>query len=120
MKTATFYKEGGRIVSVVSGPENCVAATAEDIGYNYVFGTGNIETDYVRDGRIEARPPCPAEISQRVLSSLPVPCTIKVRDVEYSCTDGTAELEFDQPGSYLVIVQAWPYLDKEFTIENPA
>jgi len=48
------------------------------------------------------------------------PCTIAINGTEYHCDSSTADLELFHPGVYKVKVTAWPYLDREFTIENPA
>ena len=47
------------------------------------------------------------------------PCTITVGKATYSCTDTVAELSFEHVGKFQVTVEAWPYLNKEFTVENP-
>ena len=73
-----------------------------------------------RDGQVVPRLENPAILQGRVLNDLPVPCEILINNRRYEATTETVELEFDQPESYRVSVQAWPYLDKEFTIENPA
>ena len=79
-----------------------------------------MDADYVCGGTLTARPVCPARLDDLVLSRLPSPCLITINERDYPCETSTVELEFDQPGKYHIVVQAWPYLDKEFTIENPA
>ena len=75
---------------------------------------------YVLEGIVTDRPANPATISGHNLSTLPIPCKIRIRTQTYDCTKDTAELTFNFPGTYPVIVSAWPYLDKEFSVENPA
>ena len=86
----------------------------------YVDGDVDGRAYYVLDGVVMPRLESPVVLDRGVLRGLPLPCLITINETEYPCDTETVELEFDQPGSYRVSVQAWPYLDKEFTIENPA
>lgn len=120
MEKIAFYDTDGRITGVLSGPSSSVQATIEYLKTPFVNGEGNQDTDYVREGTIVARPECPAILSGKMLMGLPVPSHIKINDQDYPCDTNEVELEFDQPGKYRIVVQAWPHLDKEFTLENPA
>ena len=120
MEKITFYDADGRITGVMSGPPASVQATVDYLKEPFVEGEGNLETDYVNNGMLASRPACPAVFDGRTLSGLPVPSLIKINEQDYPCEASTVELEFDQPGKYRVVIKAWPYLDKEFTIENPA
>lgn len=117
--TASFYDPTGRIIGVMRGPRESVDATAQVTGHPFVDGEGNPESQYVRENALVSRPESPAILARHTLSALPIPCTIKIGDIAYPCNDTTAELAFDQPGTYHVTVEAWPYLNKEFTVENP-
>ncbi|AKP92249.1 hypothetical protein [Achromobacter ruhlandii] len=119
MKTASFYDAEGRIVGVMTGPLDCVVATGRHNQQFWVEGAGDPDVQCVMDGKLTPRPQSPATLSGLTLTELPVPCFIRIGDSGYPCTERVAELEFAQPGSYLVIVEAWPYLNKEFTVENP-
>ncbi|MFY3080808.1 hypothetical protein ACOTF2_12180 [Achromobacter xylosoxidans] len=119
MYIASIYDPEGRIIGVMQGPRESVQATSEVTGHPFVEGEGNFATQYVQERAIVPRPESPAVLIERTLSALPVPCTIKIGDIAYPCNDTTAELAFDQPGTYHVTVEAWPYLNKEFTVENP-
>lgn len=118
METVSFYDAAGRIVGVMSGPSDCIVATGQHNQHQWVEGGGDPETHYVAQGVLTQRPEIPAVLSGTSLSGLPVPCTITIGGVDYPCQESVAELAFDQPGTYRVIVQAWPYLNKEFSIEN--
>lgn len=120
MKKITFYDAEGRITGVMSGPLASIQATIEYLKEPFVEGEGSLDADYVCGGTLTARPVCPARLDDLVLSRLPSPCLITINERDYPCETSTVELEFDQPGKYHIVVQAWPYLDKEFTIENPA
>ena len=44
------------------------------------------------------------------LAGLPRPCTVRVENVDYTVTDGSAELVFGGPGTYAVIIESVPFL----------
>ena len=119
MYIASFYDPLGRIIGVMQGPRESVQATSEVTGHPFVEGDGDPEVQYVQDRSIVSRPASSVVLREHTLSELPVPCVIRIGDRSYPCNDITAELSFDQPGTYLVTVEAWPYLNKEFTVENP-
>lgn len=119
METVSFYDADGRIVGVMSGPHDCIVATGQHNQQQWVEGGSDPETHYVAQGVLTPRPENPAALSAGTLSDLPVPCTIHIGSVDYPCDEPVAELAFDQPGTYRVVIEAWPYLNKEFEIENP-
>lgn len=118
MPTLTHYDIGtGRIISIISasGP----SFEANKVG-SWVEGEGSLTEDYVLGGEITPRPQMQASLSQHVITGLPTPCQLHIGNQSYECSDDTVELFFDQPGTYQIRIEAWPYLDKEFVIENPA
>ncbi len=119
MYTATFYDATGHILGVMRGPLESVEATAEVTGSPFVEGEGNPDLQYVRERVLVSRPESPVVLEGLTLSRLPVPCVIRIGDVGYPTEEPVAELEFSQPGTYRVVIEAWPYLNKEFEIENP-
>ncbi|WP_233236350.1 hypothetical protein [Bordetella sp. LUAb4] len=121
MGTFSFYDDAGRIVMVSTVDRSlCDLIAAGSGGLRWIEGSADFATDYVANGVITPRPQNPATLDGTRLSNLPIPCTVIINGIEHECDDGWADLEFDQPGSYTVIVTEWPYLDKEFTVENPA
>ncbi|CAB3670984.1 hypothetical protein LMG3458_01092 [Achromobacter deleyi] len=120
METVSFYDADGRIVGVMSAPHDCIVATGQHNQQQWAEGVSDPELHYVTQGVVTLRPENPALLDGRSLSRLPVPSVISIRGVDYPCDESVAELAFDQPGVYHVIVRAWPYLNKEFTVENPA
>jgi hypothetical protein len=121
MRTYSLYDADGRIFSVVSLQQDLIAdVVVLNHASGHIDGAVDGDIHYVRDGQIVPRLESPVMLQGLVLSRLPAPCVILINDRLYETTSETVELEFDQPGSYRVSVQAWPYLDKEFTIENPA
>lgn len=75
-------------------------------------------THYVSEGTVAERPACPAQLDGLTLVDLPVPCTIIINGKEYECNDTTAELSFNLPSKYSIMVRAFPYLDGVFEYEN--
>lgn len=118
-RTITLFDDLGAPKATVAGDVGLLV-TGPDAPMWAVEGDYLGQGVYVVDGRVTPLPSNPAQLSGQTLTSLPVPCTIHINEAVYPCADSTAELEFSQPGTYHVRVEAWPYLDKEFIIENPA
>src|SRR5690606_2744108 len=74
---------------------------------------------YVSNGEVHPRPANPAHLDGMTLRDLPTPGTVHIGDAQYPYDEPVVELEFEHPGTYKVRVEAWPYLDKEFEVENP-
>lgn len=123
-----LYEHSGRLLaSLIFNPEPesaddpRIALQVEANGAaGAVFFDGDEGSHYVSNGEVLPRPQNGAYLDGMTLRGLPVPCTISINGVDYECTDTDAELSFDQPGEYVVLVRAFPALDKEFTVENPA
>lgn len=73
---------------------------------------------YVKNGSVHLRPTMGAKLTGATVTGVPVPCAVHINSQRYECSDSTIELEFDQPGTYKVRLECWPYLDKEFTVET--
>lgn len=115
-----IYDADGRILMHGRASEAEVQATAgmRKGAVGYVEGTGDTATHCVVNGAVVERPANPAQLAGATLTSLPVPCSIWINEVEYACDEDHAELNFDQVGSYRVKVVAFPFLDAEFHYEN--
>lgn len=86
------------------------------------------ETHYVVDGRPVERPACPGylerdpvaanDIDVARISGIPAGALVTVVETEQSAYNNATFIEFtfDTPGTYTVTVEAFPYLDGEFTI----
>lgn len=113
----TYYKcAGDKIVAVVRS----MSSGADALNPGFVAGDADIETQYAPSGVLTNRPVQATMLVGQTLHYLPAPCAIYVGDKKYECGESVADLQFDQPGTYRVRVECWPYLDKEFTVENPA
>lgn len=84
-----------------------------------VEGSPDRETQYIKDGEITLRPTQLTTLTGMTLNNLPTPCQIIIDGISYDGVDSpTVELEFDETGTHNIKVVAFPYLDKEFTIET--
>lgn len=121
MMSITCYEAAtGKILCTVSGDDAAIEATKIHGAHPWVSGDWSANTHYVNSGVTVERPSSPAILTGMVLSQLPNPSTVIINGISYTVTEGTAELEFDYPGTYKVLVESWPHLNKEFIIENQA
>lgn len=122
MSTYSLYDSSGRvtIVANVQQAGQLPALVSLNGAAGYVQGQVNGTTHYIQDGHVTLRPPSTATLTGNVLTGLTAPCVIRINARKYPCNEPRVELEFDQPGRYRVVVQAWPQLEKEFEIENSA
>ena len=117
-ESISFFDSTGRITSTLKADAGTIQANKDHFAGQWVAGEFYDTDHYVYSGAVMPRPYNPASLTGKVLTDLPVPSTIYVNGQPYDCLEPTVELEFDQPGTYRVRVECWPYLDKEFTVEN--
>ena len=129
MKHITFYDPQGRLTGG-AGLEDDQYERVKDRLEAHIEGSWSGRTHYLANGVLAQRPENPVELDGLTLRRMPVPCTINIRDADrdgnipgrdkvYPCDVPEAELGFEHPGRYRVRVECWPYLDKEFIVENP-
>jgi len=121
----SFYDPTGKITGMTWGSDYVMDMHDKLQGTRegqkpYVSGEWQDKPVYVLNGEVTDRPVNPMVVSNHYLSGMVHPCTIAINGTEYHCDSSTADLELFHPGVYKVKVTAWPYLDREFTIENPA
>jgi len=122
MKVSFYTQNGphpGQFVQTLEGPLDLVIEpTAQALSLPYVEGDYD-SGHYVVGGQVQPRPACPAVLAGSALTNVPAGSVITINGQDYDCPDGgTVELEFDQPGTYAILVAGWPYLDGEFEYEN--
>jgi len=117
----SFYTDTGQFVQTLEGDADLVIApTAQVIGLPYVEGEYGAD-HWFHDGEPQPRPVCTAVLDGATLYNVPANSTITINEQSYDCPEGgIVDLEFDQPGAYSIRITGWPYLDGEFTYENPA
>lgn len=120
MNTISFYDSTGKITGVAEFPPGVAGMIKEHTAAPFIDGNWLDKPVYVVDGIVVNRPENPTTLTGRTLHNVPVPATIKINAAIYEAVESEVELSFNQPGTYTVKVIAWPYLDKEFQIENPA
>lgn len=119
MREISIYNARGEITTVMSGDAVAIQNTVDNITDGWVDGAWDGKVKYVSGGSVLDRPENTATLSGLTLLNVPIPSTIQIGNQFYECTDGTAELAFNLPGTYKVKVISWPHLPKEFTVENP-
>lgn len=77
-------------------------------------------TDYLVNGKVHPRPKHPAKLDGKLLSGMGSSAVVEIEGVQYACDGSPIELGFRYPGKYLVRLKEWPYLDKEFSVEDIA
>lgn len=119
----TFFDSTGKITGRAGAQETVMEVIKEMAVMPFVEGDyfDEKDTKYVVDGVVVPRPENPSTLVGLDLANLPIPSEIIINgSSRYPCTDSTATLSFNLPGIYKIKVEAWPYLDKEFTYVNPA
>ena len=107
------YDDEGRIVATGYVPESMLDLQVGNIHVGLVDG----ETHFIQDKKPTPRPPQATILAGKALAYLPTPCVITINGKSYPCSDSFAELEFDHPGRYRLVVSAFPYLDAHFTVD---
>lgn len=81
---------------------------------------GSVEDDkhYVVNGLVVARPTLDIKVSGNSLYGVPKGSNIHIEDSTYTADGEVIDLEFPLPGTYLVQVECWPYVQWEGTFEN--
>jgi hypothetical protein len=120
----TIYS-GEHIKQLTSCPAELESVQCQD-GEAYIEGHYHWDEYYMRNGTPTLRPELPATIDRTnltadgidtaTITNLPNPSTVTVNRQSVTVEDGTLELTFDLPGSYVVKVESFPYLPWEVAI----
>lgn len=108
----------GKIKYVVDGDPLVIETTKENSQDPWIEGNYHWDTHYVFNGDAVKRPECPVILQGKTIVNVPVPAKITINGVDYDTNEAEVELDFNFSGIYNVKVLAFPYLDKEFQIEN--
>ncbi len=82
-----------------------------DASQGSVLGHHDPGEYYILDGVPTARPVQSTILTGTTLSNLPIPCALHAGGEVFEITDGEAELTVLLPGTYPLLVRAWPYKD---------
>lgn len=119
----SFYDDSGKFIGSSSCEEAILPMIMEETakipGQHFVEGDWFDKAMYVLDGEVTPQPENPAALNGLILSNLPIPSVIRINHADYPCTEASATLTFNHPGTYKVIIKSWPYLEKEFLIDYP-
>lgn len=120
MSAITFYEPDGSITGTLQGDLVVIDLNKEITQENWIDGLWDCKKYYVLNGEAVLRPENPTTLTGFLLENVPVPSKLFINTAEYTTEESSIELEFDQPGFYKIKLVSWPYLPKEFLIENPA
>lgn len=67
-------------------------------------------TQYVLNGQVVDKTPCPAYLDGLTLRDVPVPSRIFIDQTVYQVTEPVVELSFNLPGVYKVMIESVPHL----------
>lgn len=112
MNAVIYDTTTGAILRAVSGPADHIPLQCQE-------GESYAEDDTARDNThyfdLDSETVQPK--SDYALDALPLPCTVTIEGVEYTCTEQPT-FEFNYPGTYLIKVDAGvAYLEKEFSFD---
>lgn len=121
------YEPGtGEILETGIMPAAGVAYLAENNGWTYLLQSAQLGRHYVDlsggTPRRRVRSSCPAQIVGHILSGQPVGSRVTVTDAVGDVTlighaGEPVELEFDLPGTYVILVESVPHTDGVYTVE---
>jgi hypothetical protein len=110
-----IYDDSGRILMTGSVPGSVLELQASP-GRNLLEGAANAATDYVAAGEVLPRPLNPTTLAGTTLTNVPIPATVKINGTAYPTNEATVVLDLTYPSTYEIVVSAFPYLDKTFTV----
>lgn len=113
-----FDPVSGKILGSIWGKADQLRRNKEMMDGPFLDGFYSPDSYYVLGEKAIARPSQPTKLHGLNLEDIPYPAKLIINGQEYVVTESSVELAFDQPGTYTVKLESWPYLDKEFTIEN--
>lgn len=113
-----YTPDEGRILQWVESPDEMMKCGPTE-AFLKVTSPVSPDTHYVLNNKVVDRPVMPASISKHLLVGLPANAQIRIEDAVYLADGSPIELEFTLPGTYRILVSAWPYRDWEVFYETP-
>ena len=117
-----YDKTTGDITSFGNQPVASLERLEAAGDFHWLPAIGDPVSFYVDLERMRVRPKsrCPAVLDGLVLRELPVPARVTVHDPAgaevYEVEDGVAELSFEHPGTYRVVVESVRHTPGEFEV----
>jgi hypothetical protein len=111
----TIYDATGRILRTGNCPDGMEAIQARP-GEFMLPVDADLLLDYVQNGAISTRPANPATLASSKITGIPTGAVLTINGVDYAVDDGEADLSFTHPGTYAMLITAFPYLDASFTV----
>lgn len=113
-----YERDSGRIIGSISSSPDQLDLNRRVTEHAVLEGHYESEVYFVSNGKAVRRPELQVTLQGTEFSNIPLPATLSINGKEYVVNESTVSLTFDQPGAYILRLESWPYLPKEFTIEN--
>ncbi len=115
------YNSEGRIGVTVCGPEETALQSLRlNTQEPYVETPPGVTTDryYIENKELKERPEGTARLDGLTLKGVLAGSKVTIEGIDYTADGTDIDLEFSLPGSYMVVVELWPYKKQEFVVEN--
>lgn len=109
------YDSKGEIIRTGSCPSAMLALQTGV--YEFVMeGQADDRTQWVDNHVVTQRPAMTPQVNGSTISGLPQPCTATIDGQSQEVLDGEIEVVADLPGTYLVRIEAFPYIPVELEV----
>ena len=115
------YNSEGRIGVTVCGPEETALQSLRlNTQEPYVETPPGVTIDryYIENKELKERPEGTARLDGLTLKGVLAGSKVTIEGIDYTADGTDIDLEFSLPGSYMVVVELWPYKKQEFVVEN--
>lgn len=115
MKAITIYDSNGLIHQTHKG---VFFELILEEGFFQAEGEYDSAEYYFNDHKPALKPSFNIRVSGNTLSGVPAGAKLEIEGESYIADGSDIGLSFAYPGTYLIKVSCWPYLDEEITFEN--